>query len=56
MHIYIYKALNETAKGNFKKTLIQWNIYNVQNFRPHLQSSSVARRQLKSTNKRCKAK
>ena len=28
-------------------------MYNVQYYRPHLQSSSVERRQLKSTNKRC---
>ena len=50
------KTLNEIAKGNFKNTLIQWNMYNAQNFRPHLQSSSVERRQLKSSNKLCKAK
>ena len=31
-----------------------YSMYNVQNFRPHLQSSSVERRQLKSTNKRCR--
>ena len=29
-------------------------MYNVHNFRPHLRSSSVARRQLKSTKERCK--
>ena len=50
IHICIYKTLNETAKGNFKNTLIQLNIYNVQDFRPHPRSSSVVRRQLKSTN------
>ena len=44
IYIYIYKTLNEIAKGNFKNTLIQQNMYNVQNFRPHLQSSSVERR------------
>ena len=44
--IAINKSLNETAKSNFKNTLIQYNAYNVQNFRPHLRSSSVLRRQL----------
>ena len=47
--IVIKKTLNEAAKGNLKNSSIQYNIYNVQNFRPHLLSSSVARRQLKST-------
>ena len=29
IYIYMNKALNETANGNFKNTLIQLNIYNV---------------------------
>ena len=45
IYLCIYIKLNETVNGNFKNTLIQWNMYNVQNFRPHLRSSSVARRQ-----------
>ena len=64
-YIYIYNlrnaaywiAINKTqieiAKGNFKNTLIQWNIYNVLNCRPHLQSSSVARCRATDEDCRC---
>ena len=53
IYIYIFKTLNEIAKGNFKNTLIQCNIYNVQNVRPHLQSSSVARHRATDEDCRC---
>ena len=34
--IALIKSLNEASKRNLKNTLIQWNIYNVQNSRPQL--------------------
>ena len=51
-YVYLFKSINETAQHKFKGTLIQWNIYNIQNFLPLLRSSTVVQHQLKLTNER----